>query len=96
MPCVCVGGGGGGGTVDNRYIIQNHYLQGIYSVALGFELQSNFNGSNTLGTMKISSRQEQIEPSWVDNSARSADIIRTYLIFYNMKVCCVFSLESPH
>ena len=32
----------------------------------------------------------------VDNSARSGGIIRTYLVFYNMKVCCVFSLESPH
>ena len=31
----------------------------------------------------------------VDESARSGDIIRICLIFYNMKVCCVFSLESP-
>ena len=31
-----------------------------------------------------------------DNSARSGGIIRISLIFYNMKVCCVFSLESPH
>ena len=32
----------------------------------------------------------------VDNSARSGGIIRISLTFYNMKVCCVFSLESPH
>ena len=32
----------------------------------------------------------------VDESARSGGIIRISLIFYNMKVCCVFSLESPH
>ena len=32
----------------------------------------------------------------VDNSARSGGIIRTSLIFYNMKVYCVFTLESPH
>ena len=32
----------------------------------------------------------------VDNSARSGGIIRISLIFYNLKVCCVFSLESPH
>ena len=32
----------------------------------------------------------------VDESARSEGIIRISLIFYNMKVCCVFSLESPH
>ena len=32
----------------------------------------------------------------VDNSARSGGIIRISLIFYNMKVYCVYSLESPH
>ena len=32
----------------------------------------------------------------VDNSARSGGIIRTSLIFYNMKVYCVLTLESPH
>ena len=32
----------------------------------------------------------------VDNGARSGGIIRISLIFYNMEVCCVFSLESPH
>ena len=32
----------------------------------------------------------------VDNSARSGGIIRISLIFYDRKVCCVFSLESPH
>ena len=31
----------------------------------------------------------------VDESARSGGIIRISLIFYNMKVCCMFSLESP-
>ena len=31
----------------------------------------------------------------VDNSARSGGIINISLIFYNMKVYCVFSLESP-
>ena len=32
----------------------------------------------------------------VGESARSGDIIRISLIFYNMRVCCVFSLELPH
>ena len=32
----------------------------------------------------------------VDNSARSGGKIRIFLIFCNKKVCCVFSLESPH
>ena len=59
-------------------------------------LQSNFNGSNTFGTMKISSRQGKFEPVRVDNSAKSVGIIRISLIFCNMKVRCVFSLESPH
>ena len=30
-------------------------------------LQSNFNGSNTFGAIKISSRQGQFEPMRVDN-----------------------------
>ena len=59
-------------------------------------LQSNFNGSNTFGTMKISSRQGKFEPMRVDNSTRSGGLIRISLSFYIMKVCCVFSLESPH
>ena len=35
------------------------------------------------------------EPTRVDNSTRSGGLIRIS-DFYNMKVCCVFSLESPH
>ena len=31
----------------------------------------------------------------VDESARSVGIIKISLIFYNMKVFCVFLLESP-
>ena len=58
-------------------------------------IQSNFNGSNTFGTMKISLRQGQFEPVRVDESARSGGIIRISLVLFNMKVCCVFSLESP-
>ena len=53
-------------------------------------IQSNFNDSNTFGTMKISSRQGKFEPMRVGNSARSGGIIRISLIFYNMKVSCVF------
>ena len=33
----------------------------------------------------------------VDYSARSGGLTRDiFLIFFDMKVCCVFSLESPH
>ena len=33
----------------------------------------------------------------VNGSARSGGIIRIFFfIFFNMKVCCVFSLELPH
>ena len=32
----------------------------------------------------------------VDNNTRSGGITRISLIFYSMKVCCVFSLESPY
>ena len=52
-------------------------------------IRSNFNGSNTFGTMNISSRQVLFEPMRVDESARSGGIIVISLISYNMKVCCV-------
>ena len=32
----------------------------------------------------------------VDNSARSGGILGISLIYYNKKVFCLFSLESPH
>ena len=32
----------------------------------------------------------------VDHSARPRGIIGIFSIFFNVKVCCVFSLESPH
>ena len=38
-------------------------------------IQSNFNGSNIFGTMKISSRQGQFELMNVYHSARSGGII---------------------
>ena len=53
-------------------------------------IQPNFNGSNTFGTMQVSSRQGKFEPMRVDYSARSGGF------FFDMTVCCVFSLESPH
>ena len=58
-------------------------------------LQSNCNGSNTLGVMKIYSRQGMFELMSVNHSARprSRDV---FSIVLNMKVCSVFSLESPH
>ena len=31
-----------------------------------------------------------------NHSARSGGMIEIYFRFFNMKVCCVFSLESPH
>ena len=59
-------------------------------------LQSNFNGSNTFGTMTISSRQGLFEPLRVYYRARSGGIIGVSLRFlFIMKVYCVFSLESP-
>ena len=32
----------------------------------------------------------------VDYSARSGGLIGVSLIYFNMKECCVFTLESPH
>ena len=44
-------------------------------------IQSIFNGSNTFGAMKISSRQGSFEPVMVDYSARSGGFILTVLDF---------------
>ena len=44
-------------------------------------IQSNFNGSNTFGTMKISSRQRYLELMSVNHSARSGGILRIYFRF---------------
>ena len=60
------------------------------------KVQSNSNGSNTFGTMKICSRQGEFEPLRVYYRARSGGINRNiFSIFFNMKVYCVYSLESP-
>ena len=42
------------------------------------EIQSNFNGSNTFWSMKISSRQGQFEPMSVIHTAISGGIIGIY------------------
>ena len=40
--------------------------------------------------------QSSLARTTLVSSTRSGGIIRISLIFYNIKVCCVFSLESPH
>ena len=32
----------------------------------------------------------------VNHSSKSSSIIGMFFFFFNMKVCCVFSLESPY
>ena len=50
----------------------------------------------SFGTMKICSRQG-FELMSVNHIARSGGIIGLFFsIFFYVKVCCVFSLESPH
>ena len=44
-------------------------------------IQSNFNGSNTFGTKKISSRQGEFEPMRVDYSVRSGGLILISFLF---------------
>ena len=59
-------------------------------------LQSNFNGSNTFGTREICSETGS-SSKWVlivDQNRRQSRYIVS--IFFNMKVFCVFSLESLH
>ena len=54
-----------------------------------------FNGSNTFWTIKISFETVVVRANEVDESARSGGIIRISLVSNKMKVCCVFSSESP-
>ena len=84
-----------GVQTGSKFTGTNQYRPNYWIGGDGMQIQSNFNGSNTFGTMKISLRQGQFEPMRVDNGARSGDLIRISLIFYNMKVYCVLSLESP-
>ena len=61
------------------------------------KVQPNFNGSNTLGIMKLCFRQGQLELMRFNNSTRSSGIIGLFFsIFFDMKVCNVFTLESHH
>ena len=50
-------------------------------MARGLGIQSNFSGSNTFGTMKISSRQGSFEPLRVDYSASSGGLIGISFLF---------------
>ena len=69
----------------------------VYTQLLSFhQLQLNFNGSNTFGTMKMCSRQGWFEPLRVYYRTKSGGITGIcFPIFFNMKVYYVFSLESP-
>ena len=59
------------------------------------DIQPNLSGSNTFGTMKICSRQGLLELMSVNYRGQvrrhNRDIF--FSIFFNMKVCCVFSLK---
>ena len=73
-----------------------HYKDLIARRRPEHSIQSNFDGSNTFGSMKICSRQGEFEPLRVYYRARSGGINRDiFSIFPIMKVYCVFSLESP-
>ena len=48
---------------------------------LKVQIQSNFNGSNTLGTMKICSRQGKFELVSVNHSARTGGKVEIYFHF---------------
>ena len=45
-------------------------------------MQSNFNGSNSFGTMKIYSRQGQFEIMSINHSARSGGIIGVFFFSF--------------
>ena len=60
---------------DMHMVHSNGLYWCVTPYAQVLRIQSNFNGSNTFGTMKISSRQEEFKPMRVDYSARSGGII---------------------
>ena len=68
----------------------------VTSISMHFiYTQSNFNGSNIFRTTKISTRRV-VRANKGYYSTRSGVIIGIiFLIFFHMKVCCVFSLELP-
>ena len=57
-------------------------------------VQQNFSGSNSFGTMKICSRQGKFELMSVNHSARSEGIIGISFPFSHQGIQCVFSFES--
>ena len=72
--------------------VQELRLGGLLRIFFLMKIQSNFNGLNTFGTMKICSRQGEFEPLRVYYRARSGGINRDiFSMFLNMKVYCVFS-----
>ena len=53
--------------------------------------------SNTIGILKICSIQGKFELMSVNHRARSGGILGiSFRFYFEMKVCYVFSLESPH
>ena len=65
--------------------------------------QQQINGSNTFGTMKVRSRMGQCvgQCELISFNHRPGQPVRRHnrdilSIFFNMKACYVFSLESPH
>ena len=66
-------------TLDTiRWVYLNDFRMGNHNILY---VQSNFNGSNTFGTMQISSRQVKFEPVRVDYSARSGGLIGISFLF---------------
>ena len=58
-----------------------------------YKLFKIFSASNPFVACILTTKQNI---DFSDDRISCACIIRIPLIFYNMKVCCVFSLESPH
>ena len=71
-------------------------MVGKVSYSTSVCIQLNFNGWNTFGTMKISSRQGWFEPVRVDYSARSGGIIGIYFRFlqYEGMLCVLIRIAS--
>ena len=59
------------------------------------EIQYSFNGSNSFGTMMMCLRQGKFDLMCVNIAPGQRHNRDIFSIFFDTKICCVFSLESP-
>ena len=59
-------------------------------------VQYNFNGSDTDGSFTMANSNSFLSPWKILPKAKGNKYLGIFLGKFRMKVCCVYSLESPH